>query len=65
MSWVGFYELNDHRYKGIKRGVYSPVDMLSDTTVDNTMAERLNALYAKEYKIYNDFKIVYRGLFVR
>jgi GT2 family glycosyltransferase len=64
-SWVGFYELNEHRFKGIKRGIFTPADMLNDTVVDPTIAERLNALYAKEYKVYNDLKIVVRGLFVK
>ncbi|CAN5545850.1 glycosyltransferase [soil metagenome] len=61
-SWVGFSEINGKQYKGLKRGIFSPAQLLAENSNDSAVIERLNALYAKEYKIFNDLRIVLKGI---
>lgn len=65
-SWVGYAVTNNDR-KGqywlppLRPGVLSPVDMLKNTKVDDRTKGRLNLLYAKDYKVYKDLRIVLKN----
>jgi len=63
LSWVGYNDSQNKRKKGIRVGVFSPSEMLAEVPSDSAVTDRLNALYAKEYKVFNDLRIVIKGLF--
>ncbi len=61
-SWVGYFN-----YPGalaelpkIRPGVLTPLDRMSRTSPDE-VAEKLNRLYAMEYRLLNDLEIIFRG----
>ncbi|HQK98411.1 MAG TPA: glycosyltransferase family 2 protein [Bacteroidia bacterium] len=60
-SWVGKQSDEEKIFKGLKKGVLSPAMMIKTDSHDSTR-ERLNALYAKDFKVWNDFKLVLRNL---
>lgn len=60
-SWVGKQNDDEKIFKGLKKGVLSPAMMIKTESRDRTR-ERLNALYAKDFKVWNDFKLVLRNL---
>ncbi|MFI5219771.1 MAG: glycosyl transferase family 2, partial [Bacteroidia bacterium] len=45
-----------------KKGVLTPLDGLNKTNVDENTLSRLNVLYAKEYSVYADFRILMHGI---
>ena len=57
-SWVGRDIQRDKIFKGLKAGVLSPSVMAGRNANDPTVRERLNLLYAKDFKVWNDLKIV-------
>ncbi len=65
LSWVGYKDSQNKKLKGIRDGVFSPTEMLAETPSDQIVIDRLNALYSKEYKVFNDLRIVRKGLFGR
>lgn len=58
ISWVGRDPQKDKIFKGLKIGVLSPAMLGKKNTDDPATRERLNALYAKDFKLYNDLKLV-------
>jgi O-antigen biosynthesis protein len=65
-TWVGYYESsatpgNFSSLPRIKKGIISPVIATRKTDLDHRTIERLNALYAKDYKIDNDLYIIWKG----
>jgi lipopolysaccharide/colanic/teichoic acid biosynthesis glycosyltransferase len=61
-SWVGLDTKTKLKNQS-PQGIFSPSSILSNQQIDETIKDRLNALYAKEYRVYNDLKIVLKGLF--
>ncbi len=60
-SWVGYCQQVDNKninLPRIKTGVLNPLDIQDNKNVDNETIERLNMIYAKDYKIYNDLYII-------
>lgn len=64
MTWVGYrltaYSVN-HKLPAIKKGVLNPTDLLSDKNITADTIDRLNLLYARDYKIMNDLTIILKG----
>jgi len=66
-SWVGFFNpSNDTSKYLIKKGVLSLADVFTPSPVnavniDETLVDRINMLYAKDYKIFNDLNIIIKG----
>jgi len=58
ISWVGIDHAGDPLLKGYRKGVLNPSDLLVNASTEPQVIERLNVLYAKEYKVYNDLKIL-------
>ncbi len=59
-SWVGYAPSSDdniHLPK-IKKGVLSPVEVLPQEQRTPEISKRLNLLYAKDYKLENDFNVM-------
>ncbi|MEP7168985.1 MAG: glycosyltransferase [Bacteroidota bacterium] len=66
-SWVGLAQrYSDHsiseKNTSYKKGVLSPLDALKKTHFDESTISRLNVLYAKEYSVYTDLRIIIKGV---
>jgi GT2 family glycosyltransferase len=65
-SWVGYFNplssSKDNYLPAIKPGVLSPYLVLNQTQFDVELNNRLNLLYAKDYKPQNDINIILKGL---
>ncbi len=61
-TWVGYNPIADHsKLPSIKRSVLNPADVFIDKTLDPDTLANLNTLYAKDYRLENDFRIVRKG----
>ncbi|NOX47717.1 MAG: glycosyltransferase [Chlorobi bacterium] len=63
-SWVGFKitkESDKHKLPKIKPGILYPTDVLKNQDIANDTVQRLNLLYARDYKIMNDLNIIFTG----
>ncbi|HZK07281.1 MAG TPA: glycosyltransferase [Bacteroidales bacterium] len=63
-TWVGYCPTaNDKnaRLPGIKRGVLNPANALAIDNLSNETLERLNLLYARDYKVKTDLDIITKG----
>lgn len=65
-SWVGYFPASgthhDKRLPSIKKGVLNPSDILEQQPSSNDTIEKLNLLYARDYKVSKDFFIVIRNI---
>lgn len=64
-SWVGFQQTTnelEHKLPKIKSGVLYPTDMIKNNEVSDDTIDRLNLLYARNYKILNDINILFNGI---
>jgi GT2 family glycosyltransferase len=65
-SWVGYYfprEEDKQKWKlpKIKEAVLNPLDALNKQLLDTPTIQKLNMLYAKDYRLWNDLNIVWKG----
>jgi GT2 family glycosyltransferase len=61
-SWVGYCGNVDHQsLPKIRKGVICPVDTLNQPQIAPEVAERLNMLYAKDYRSSNDLTLIRKG----
>ncbi|MCK9617915.1 MAG: glycosyltransferase family 2 protein [Lentimicrobiaceae bacterium] len=63
-TWVGYYTDNEisvlHLPK-LRTGILSPLNAVQNISLDNETINRLNLLYARDFKINNEIKIFYKG----
>ncbi len=52
---------NSFNLPPLKNGILSPADSVKLSKLNHETLERLNLLYARNYNIYNDLNIIYRG----
>ena len=62
-SWVGYSKniKSDNMLPTIRPGILSPVDGLKRISTDQLTKNRLNSLYAKDYKASIDLQIIRKG----
>lgn len=63
-SWIGYHpDLNIYEYNlpNIKKGILSPVDKFKNQNDNPELINKVNYIYVKNYKIFNDFEIFYCG----
>ncbi|MCK4662181.1 MAG: glycosyltransferase [Bacteroidales bacterium] len=63
-TWVGYYienNVNIINLPVIKKGILNTVDLYNKKELSDKTAERINIIYAKDYKIINDLSIIYKG----
>jgi O-antigen biosynthesis protein len=61
-TWVGYYPLPDNsRLPSLKKSVLTPADMFAEKKLDSSTLFNLNTLYAKDFKLENDFRIIRKG----
>jgi hypothetical protein len=63
-TWVGYCLTDSHdseKLPVLKQGVLNPAAALSAKHLNEQTLERLNLLYARDYKIKNDLNIMLKG----
>lgn len=64
-SWVGYHYLSESgsgdNLPPIRPGVLTPLDSLKNQHLDPSTINRLNGLYAKDYRVYADLNIIRLG----
>jgi O-antigen biosynthesis protein len=63
-TWVGFHpeEGRDYKLPRLRRGVLTTLHPDSGTRVRQQSAKKLNILYAKDYRAFNDLNIIARSI---
>jgi GT2 family glycosyltransferase len=54
-------EQHDHKLPDIRKGIIYPTDTLIQQNPDQQTIARLNMLYARDYRIGNEFRLLYKG----
>jgi len=61
-TWVGYYNtLENHKLPNLTKGILNPTDAFKNKAFTNDTIDKLNMLYARDYKLFNDIKIIWRG----
>jgi hypothetical protein len=63
-SWVGYFQSTGGNHPGlprIKPGILTPCDNWRKMTEEDGTDEKINLLYAKDYRIINDLGIILKG----
>ncbi|MBN1339140.1 MAG: glycosyltransferase [Bacteroidales bacterium] len=63
-SWVGYNKTllpEPHNLPSVRKGVLYPTDAIKEKELGSKTMERLNLLYARDYKVTNDINIMIRG----
>lgn len=63
ISWVGYskQERSDNMLPRIRPGILNPIDALNNIPKEQLTTNRLNSLYAKDYRVYTDLQIIRKG----
>ncbi len=60
-SWVGFAPTSRlHELPPIKSGIVNPAMLQDQNRITEDVAQRINVIYAKDYRLINDLAIVFR-----
>jgi hypothetical protein len=65
ITWVGYYQddkIKTNHLPKIKDGVLSPVILLKKTDPNQTVFNNANMIYAKNYTVWNDLRILLKGI---
>jgi hypothetical protein len=63
LTWVGYHESGAYYHlPAIRKGVFSPINELPSSDLDQTTLDRLNFLYARDYSVEKDLKIIAQNL---
>jgi hypothetical protein len=54
-------DMHDHKLPDIRKGIIFPTDVLDRQNTDPDAIARLNMLYARDYRISNEFRMLYKG----
>ncbi|MFQ5446251.1 MAG: glycosyltransferase [Saprospiraceae bacterium] len=64
-SWVSYAShqspVTSHHLPKIRPGILSPLDALGKRQLDDATIQRLNFLYAKDYDVWRDLEVVWKG----
>jgi GT2 family glycosyltransferase len=63
-SWVGYHPSSGESLSSLPRlkpGVLTPACRLERTDADDQVIEKINMLYAKDYSVWNDLSIIWKG----
>ena len=63
-SLVGYMtssESDGQRLPVIRKGILTPLDVFENKDIDTEACSRLNIMYARDYKLSNDLKIIFKG----
>lgn len=62
VTWVSYASTPAVTSKKFKHGILTPLDSFINFNPDLPTIERLNMLYAKEYNVYEDLRIIFKNL---
>ncbi len=63
LTWVGYHESGAYYHlPAIRKGVFSPIHELPSSDLDQSALDRLNFLYARDYSVEKDLKIIAQNL---
>jgi len=54
-------KVRDYKLPKIRKGILNPADALPSSNLDEDAYHKLNMLYARDYHIGNEFKLLFRG----
>jgi O-antigen biosynthesis protein len=63
-SWVGYSAgspEDNHHLPSIRKGVLNPADAFADKEIPEEAMARLNLMYARDYRLFNDLNIIIKG----
>lgn len=62
-SISGYYPMDqsEHKLPAIRKGILYPTDVMKYQNIDDKAIGRLNMLYARDYRISNEFRLLYKG----
>ncbi|NVO18133.1 MAG: glycosyltransferase [Bacteroidetes bacterium] len=62
-SWSGYAPVvaHDNKLPGIRAGILHPTDAFGKTGLDEQSVQRLNILYARDYHLLGEFRIIFKG----
>jgi hypothetical protein len=62
-SITGYYPIDqlEHKLPDIRTGIIFPTDGLDKQNIDQQTIDRLNMLYARDYRLGNEFRLLYKG----
>lgn len=62
-SISGYHPIDqhDHKLPDIRKGILYPSDAIETENLDQQLIGKLNMLYARDYRISNEFKLLYKG----
>jgi len=61
-TWVGYNTtVNTSQLPSLKKPVLNPTDVFADKQLDSSTISNLNTLYAKDFRLENDFRIIKKG----
>lgn len=61
-TWVGFHSRPTPSGGKLREAVVHPEDALSDRLMEKDLLERLDLLYARDYRTWNDLEILWQSL---
>jgi GT2 family glycosyltransferase len=64
ISWVGYFQSTGGNHPGLPRirpGVLNPCDNRLELPKEGNVYEKMDLLYAKDFRITNDLRIIFRG----
>ena len=62
LTWVSYAPTPSLNSKKFKQGVLTPLDSFKNFNPDIDTTERLNMLYAREYNVYEDLRIIFKNI---
>jgi len=62
-SLTGYYPVDhhDHKLPDIRKGIIYPTDGIDKQNIDAQTIDRLNMIYARDYRLGNEFRLLYKG----
>jgi len=62
-SITGYHPMDNYEHKlpEIRKGIIYPTDNLDKQNIDSQAIGRLNMLYARDYRVGNEFRLLYKG----
>jgi GT2 family glycosyltransferase len=61
VGYTTYSDPEDQRLPEIRKGILTPIDAFEEKNILPEAAFRLNIMYARDYKISNDLKIIFKG----
>jgi len=61
VGYTTFSGPDDQRLPEIRKGILTPIDAFTDKNIPPEACVRLNIMYARDYKLSNDLKIIVKG----